>query len=258
MNHKILLNSSFHHPQTKSSGYCQKCKTIHTLGSSKAIAACHKLAEQLHLQKTINLSGSQQQDVLKTDHLFGPARGKMFGVMECLQQDGTTITLRAFSGQYNGVWMVKGWVPPLFNVEVYSKISYKIEKEIKSLSRKIESLISHSAEWLLLRKKRRQLSQTLMQDIHNLYQLTNYHGETTRLYKAYYGKNGIPTGTGDCCAPKLLNYAAKNKLTPLGLAEFYWGRENKSISRQHGNLYSSCSEKCEPILGFLLCGLTEM
>jgi len=259
MNRKTLINSPFHSPQTESSGYCRKCATGHRLGSSKAIAACHRLAEQLQEHETIDLfdNGNKQRDILRTDYLFGPARGKMFGVMECLQQDGTHITLRAFSGQYNGLWKVKGWVPPLFNVDLFFKISDKTEKEIKRLGRELESLIPHSAKWLLLRKKRRQLSQTLMRDIHNLYQLTNFHGETSRLNKAYNGKNGIPTGTGDCCAPKLLSYAAKHRLIPLGLAEFYWGKENKSASRQHTIFYSSCREKCEPILGFLLCGLSE-
>ena len=94
-----------------------------------------------------------------------------------------------------------------------------------------------------------------MQDIHSLYLLTNFHGETANLYQVYADQNGIPTGTGDCCAPKLLNYAAKNRLIPLGIAEFYWGRENRSGSRRHGAFYSSCKEKCEPILGFMLCGL---
>ncbi len=28
-----------------------------------------------------------------------------------------------------------------------------------------------------------------------------------------------PSGTGDCCAPKLFNYAFKHNLTPISLAE---------------------------------------
>jgi len=189
------------------------------------------------------------------DYLFGPARGKMFGVMECMQLDGSLITLRAFSGQYNGLWEVEGWVPPLFIVEDFFRISDKVEKQIKAIGREIEMLAPHSEPWLQLRKKRRQLSQALMRDIHNLYQLKNFHGDTATLSEAYCNRNGIPTGTGDCCAPKLLNYAANHQLTPLGIAEFYWGRENKSNRRQHGSFYSSCREKCEPILGFMLCGL---
>jgi hypothetical protein len=68
----------------------------------------------------------------------------------------------------------------------------------------------------------------------------------------------MPTGTGDCCGPKLLAQAAIEGLRPLGLAEFYWGRENRSGSRRHTTFSASCPEKCGPILGFMLCGLDEL
>lgn len=94
-----------------------------------------------------------------------------------------------------------------------------------------------------------------MQDIHSLYRLHNFRGEQCSLFDLFGDTNGIPTGTGDCCAPKLLNLAARNGLQPLGLAEFYWGKTNKSASRQEGYFYPACQDKCGPILGFLLCGL---
>jgi len=232
-------------PQTISSGYCKRCKTVHSLGSARAIAGCHRLMAEL------------DSDEASKNYLFGPARGKMFGVMECMHSDGNPITLRAFSGQYDGHWEVKGWVPPLFNVEDLFRLSGNVEKQIKSIGREIELLAPHSEPWLLLKKKRRRLSQNLMLEIHNLYQLKNFHGTTATLSQAYNSNNGISTGTGDCCAPKLLNYAASHQLTPLAIAEFYWGRENRSASRQHGSFYSSCRKKCAPILGFMLCGLQD-
>ncbi|MFZ1986822.1 MAG: hypothetical protein WAU91_20595, partial [Desulfatitalea sp.] len=60
---------------------------------------------------------------------------------------------------------------------------------------------------------------------------------------------------GDCCAPKLLNAAAKQKLAPKSLAEIFWGRTNRSGTRQQGIFYTACPEKCQPILGFMLCGI---
>ena len=90
-----------------------------------------------------------------------------------------------------------------------------------------------------------------------LYSLSNFKDETVSLREAFCVDKGMPTGAGDCCAPKLLNYAAKNHLKPLSLSEFYYGRENKSGSRQHKTFYSCCEEKCQPILGFLLCGLDK-
>jgi hypothetical protein len=253
----VPISHASHPLQTESRGYCKKCNTIHRLGCSEAMTHCLSLMAQLNTHRSIGLfsAAPDKNDRFKTEYLFGPAKGKMFGVMHCLETDGTTLQIRAFSGQYNGLWEVAGWVPPLFEVDIFSSISEKTEKQIKAIGRKIDRSLPHSAQWLLLRKKRRKLSQDLMRDIHSLYRLTNFRGETASLYQAYSSQNGIPTGTGDCCAPKLLNYAAKNNLAPLSLAEFYWGLENKSGSRQHGSFYSSCEEKCEPILGFMLCGI---
>ncbi len=179
----------------------------------------------------------------------------MFGVMECLQPDGTRVVLQAFSGQYNGLWLVDGWMPPLFAVSDFLALTITVEQQIKQLGREIALREPHSCDWLALRKKRRLLSRSLMSDIHALYTLNNFRGEKATLVEAFIGDNGIPTGTGDCCAPKLLNFAARNKLRPLGISEFFWGRENRSGSRQHGIFTSSCAEKCQPVLGFILCGL---
>ena len=68
----------------------------------------------------------------------------------------------------------------------------------------------------------------------------------------------MPAGTGDCCAPKLLNFAAKEGLVPISMTEFYYGKENKSGTRKHKHFYPPCSDKCEPIMGFLLSGVKEL
>lgn len=206
---------------------------------------------------TIDLfSGGEFADpALTTDWLFGPARGKMFGVLECLDREGTTVFLHAFSGQYNGRWLVDGWVPPLFAVDDFLALNCTMEPRIKALGRKIDGCQEHDAAWSALRRQRRDLSRRLTQELHDLYRLTNFRGESTSLRAAYLGAAGIPTGTGDCCAPKLLNHAATRQLHPVGLSEFYWGRENPSATRQHGACSAACREKCQPLLGFMLCGL---
>ena len=37
-----------------------------------------------------------------TDYLFGEARGQMFGLLECRDDQGRIVVLRAFSSLYNG------------------------------------------------------------------------------------------------------------------------------------------------------------
>ena len=245
-----------------SGGYCRRCGREHRLGPGNTLGPCRELMRLLAECGTIDLfsSGPSPNPDLATAWLFGPARGKMFGILECLRPDGGTTFLRAFSGQYNGLWLVEGWVPPLFDVHGFNALCPEVELRIKELGRQIEHCPAHSQKWLALRKERRQLSRQLMREIHGLYRLTNFRGETASLAEAHAGtgeEKKIPTGTGDCCGPKLLNYAANNGLWPVGLAEFYWGRENRSGSRHHDTFNGSCKEKCAPILGFMLCGLDD-
>lgn len=252
------LQKAFTHPlNVRTSGYCRRCGKEHWLGPGNTLQHCRKLMHHLAHRQTLDLFPTQPESAaaLGTAPLFGPARGKMFGVMECLKPDGSTVVLHAFSGQYNGLWVIKGWVPPLFELNAFRTITIETEQQIKRLGRKIDACPPQSNDWLALRKKRRLVSRALMHDIHTLYALTNFRGETATIQKAFIGKHGIPTGTGDCCAPKLLNFAARNKLRPLGVSEFFWGKENKSGGHQHSVFTSSCAEKCRPILGFMLCGL---
>lgn len=64
-----------------------------------------------------------------------------------------------------------------------------------------------------------------------------------------------PGGTGDCAAPKLLEYAYQNILTPLAMGEFWYGLSPETAVRTHGHFYPSCTSKCGPLLGFMMKGL---
>lgn len=107
-----------------------------------------------------------------------------------------------------------------------------------------------------LRQQRKNLSKQLQTQMYAAYSLTNFTGQSRSLQELM--PNGLmPTGTGDCCAPKLLHYAAINNLKPLAMAEFWWG--NSSISRDKilGQFYGACAERCQPLMGFLLSGLSQ-
>lgn len=64
-----------------------------------------------------------------------------------------------------------------------------------------------------------------------------------------------PAGSGECCAPKLLQYAYQNALKPLCMGEFWWGASPKGEIRHHGRWYPSCQSKCRPILSWMMQGL---
>uniref|UniRef100_UPI00405757B5 hypothetical protein n=1 Tax=Candidatus Electrothrix sp. TaxID=2170559 RepID=UPI00405757B5 len=204
---------------------------------------------------------SQARPQCSVDYLWGPARGKMFGVLLAQTATGELVHLRAFSGQYNGLWQIPGWVNPIFDLNAFHEIHDQEEQKIKQLSTIIEKLSPESQKRQALIRLRKEKSQQLMRAIHSLYRLHNFHGQIADLEQVFASgtdRNGLPpTGTGDCCAPKLLQHAAVHNLTPLALAEFYFGKENPTGSRQHGCFYPSCQAKCSPILGFMLCGADQ-
>ncbi len=217
-----------------------------------------KLMQRLDALQHLDLSSEALADSrYSTALLFGEARGKMFGVLDGIDPLGKRVSLYAFSGQYNGLWSIPGWVPPLFDIDLWQRMNNPSEQKIKALGHKLKQLQAGSVRYLEIKTRRKQLSQELMIRLHQLYILQNFRGMHSQLHQFFPAHRGIPTGTGDCCAPKLLSFAAQQNIIPLGMTEFYWGKTNKSASRKHGRFYSACAEKCTPLLGFLLCGLDD-
>ncbi len=104
-----------------------------------------------------------------------------------------------------------------------------------------------------LKQQRKRLSQQLQSQMYDSYRVTNFAGETRSLSDLLAS---MPTGTGECCAPKLLHHAATHGLKPLAMAEFWWG---ESVGdKTQGEFYGACVNRCQPILGFLLSGLASI
>lgn len=240
-----------------SRGYCQQCQCEHVLPIGEAYEEAQRLIQRLNQEQCIDFDSQERNPNFSLNYLWGPALGQMFGVLVGYDDRNRRHVLKAFSCQYNGCWQVKGWVNPLFDVSQYLATIEPVDKEIKLLGNKMKYLDVNSLEYNELKRTRKQLSVTLMQSLHQLYCLHNFRGETSSLADAFVSqRKGIPTGCGDCCAPKLLNEAAKLGLRVSGLAEFYYGATNRSGTKQHQQFYVACEEKCRPILGFMLCGLT--
>lgn len=102
-----------------------------------------------------------------------------------------------------------------------------------------------------LKQQRKQISRKLQAQMHAAYSIMNFLGNSSTLQQLM--PQGLPTGTGDCCMPKLLHYAATNNLQPLAMAEFWWGESNQD--KIQGEFYGACIERCQPLMGFLLSGL---
>ena len=68
--------------------------------------------------------------------------------------------------------------------------------------------------------------------MHASHGLLNFAGRYENLAAFFRDAGGIPTGTGECCAPKLLQEAALRGIRPLGMAEFWWGPTPPAMARE--------------------------
>jgi hypothetical protein len=238
-------------------GYCNLCKKEHRLPQGNTGEYGLALMKKLERKKRLDLFSSASEEVYSTESLFGEAGGKMFGVLEGLDETGNRIILYAFSGQFNGHWHIPGWSPPLFEEKIWRQTNEDTEKQIKRISALLVDGPGSSLAIQTLKNKRKKMSQQLMTRLHSLYTIGNFRGRTAPLSSFFSDKRGIPTGAADCCVPKLLNHALQKRITPIGISEFYWGTTNKSGTRRHGFFYPFCIDKCKPLMGFMLCGLAE-
>lgn len=205
------------------------------------------------------------EEVKREIERIGPSEGKMFGVLVVTQGDGSFVTsgtsqknrppvsfLAAYSGLLEGRNDWEYFVPPVFDAQQPDGYFKTKEREI--------SLTSH-----LSPHASKQMSQDLQLWLFRQYRLLNAKGEVRDLVEIWHDYHKSPKiqkkyplppgGTGDCCAPKLLQYAYKHGLKPLCMAEFWWGPSPKSAIRHHGEFYPACRGKCLPVLTWMLQGL---
>ena len=129
-----------------------------------------------------------------------------------------------------------------------------LKRDRASVLNPLKQIIDQADEHIRqLKQQRKQRSQQLQAQMHDSYRITNFAGETRSLSSLL---TSLPTGTGECCAPKLLHHAATHGLKPVAMAEFWWGA---SIGGKiQGEFYGACVDRCQPILGFLLSGLNSI
>ncbi len=105
-----------------------------------------------------------------------------------------------------------------------------------------------------LRDERMRRSARLQEWLFSQFAFLNARGESLSLGQIF-SPAAPPSGAGECCAPKLLQYAFAHGLRPLCMAEFWVGESPKDELRVEGNFYPSCQGKCKPILSWMLQGL---
>jgi len=133
-------------------------------------------------------------------------------------------------------------------------IKLQYQADIDSTKQALQQLTD---EIELLKKRRKRLSTILQKHFFKQYQMLNIQGDCKDLTEIFTETivQKPPAGSGDCAAPKLLQFAFKHKLTPVCMAEFWWGKQPKSEIRKHKNFYPACQGKCQPILNHMLTGM---
>ena len=158
-------------------------------------------------------------------------------------------------------------VPPIVSPEKIESALAENDAKIHELTEKINSITEEKLR-SALRKERTALTTQSLAKVFDLYNFTRFDGAQISLNEIIMHKGGRlpPTGTGDCCAPKLLSYAFAHGLVPVSMAEMYYcsaveaGMEHTGtgmnraprLTKRPGTLYPPCDERCGFILPYIL------
>ena len=106
----------------------------------------------------------------------------------------------------------------------------------------------------ILKEERKRRSDALQRWLFDQFQILNADGERRTLTDIFAPtpQQVPPAGAGECCAPKLLQYAFSHGLHPIQIAEFWQGSSPRMEVRHHGHYYPACRGKCKPILEWML------
>lgn len=187
----------------------------------------------------------------------GVAKGKMFGVLVVKSKEGKLGYLCTFSGKMADEPHPSVFVPSLFDIATNDNFISKGMRELSAFGYAVKALeeearINNLQEIEKLKEERKSKSILLQQQLFESYNFLNTRGELKNVCAVFETNSGKvpPSGAGECAAPKLLHYAFMHHLQPLAIAEFWWGKN--SGDKKHEQYYPPCTDKCKPILGYML------
>lgn len=212
------------------------------LPTKRAHLYCKKIFEKLK-------SGALRLKQMSAPSEERDGHGVMLGVLICADKDGNKIILNAVSGnslvpdgECEGIW-----VPPIVTSEQIAAALAPNDAPIHELTDKLKA--APESEKRAISEAREKLTTQSLQKVHALYAFHCIDG-TVRTLSDICKKKLPPTGTGDCCAPRLLNYAFSHNLFPVSMDEMYYGKPTQH--KKSGVSYAPCDERCALILPAML------
>ena len=207
------------------------------LESNEEYLILKKSAKKLH--KTISESLENQRKKMKLAKVERKL-SKKNAVAILVDLEYKTLTKKLMQESYNDQFLYK---------ELLEYYHSKIKKNGKKLTALEDEITA-------LKKERKEKSNFLQQTLFSKYAFLNPQKELKNLLDIFDNPAiKPPAGSGECSAPKLLQFAFTNDLKPIAMAEFWWGISPNSAIRKHKNYYPACQGRCKPILTHMLNGI---
>lgn len=227
-------------------------------------------------------SGKLRLNQIAKPSLERDGHGVMLGSLVCWDnQNQKRVVLYAVSGNYVEISTDKNsitqndeiFVPSLVSPEKITEALQEYDEEIHNLTNVINEkskllkdknfsssdgknsnpeVENLQNEISTLKKQRSTLTDESLNRVFDLYSFTRWDKTNITLQEIISEHKGKlpPTGTGDCCAPKLLSYAFEHNLEPVSMDEVFYGRD--SNNKSNGISYPPCDERCGYILPYIL------
>jgi len=212
----------------------------------------------LYLPEIIGIAANEFQEFIAAtspnwEYDFRLEKGKMFGVLVVEKGADDYGYLGAISGKLPGNIACEEFVPSVFDG---AKDDFFFDKGMIALAEMGEEIrkTEQQTEIVELTARRKRKSIALQQWLFEQYQFSNLLGVEKNLLQIFEDSlhGHPPSGAGECTAPKLLQHAFAHQLTPIALAEFWWGNSSQNKKRMHKVFYPACKQKCRPILEYML------
>ena len=154
-----------------------------------------------------------------------------------------------------------GDVPPGREAEMTRESQFQ-KAELRRIRRRNADTIAMAREAChrydtsisLLKQKRRNMSDRLQEWLFHHFVMLNKDGDSRSLTDIFRSSLSAspPAGAGECCEPRLLQYAFSHGMTPKCMAMFWIGASHEGEIRHEQAYYPACRSKCKPILEWML------
>jgi len=179
--------------------------------------------------------------------------GKMFGALVVQEEDKVISYLGTVSGKLDGGSTCSKFIPSIFDESAGDNFISKGLIEVTQIGNQIKAATDQS-EINSLKEKRKQRSIGLQKRLFENYNFLNLSGQQKNVLEIFKNSShgNPPSASGECAAPKLLQYAIRHRLRPIALAEFWWGNPSKNGEKKQNVFYPACKDRCRPILEYML------